>query len=205
MVDEMKDKIITFIKHFLYIGFLILSLFYIATFMIVMFSFDSSLLLDIFGTGLIYFFIAIPIILAIYSLYLKYKRKFSFTKTIMYSVISILIYIFVVIGTHMVAEYQFKSFSLEKWTTYPYQRYRMLDDMTSKYNFIGMSRENVMEILGNPDFTHIQDSDGKIEYIIKSAFLDQQFVRFSIDDEVVKDAHICWDDVKGHNLDESLY
>ncbi len=194
----MKSKTLNSLKHFLYIGLLFTVLFLLTVFLIVLFGFGDSLLVDIFGSDLIYVFIVIPILIGLSSLFLKYIRKLSFKKTILYSIIAILIYIFAVVGTHTVAEYHFKTFTLEKWTAYPYQRYRMLDDVTSKYYFIGMSDEDVVEILGEPNFINLEDSEGVIDYVVRSLFIDSEYVRFSIENGVVTDAYIYNDDLKDY-------
>lgn len=192
----MKDKIINFIKHFLYIGLLIFTLVYITIGLAVLFSFGSTLLLDIFGNGLLYFFYTTAILIGIFSLFLKYKRKLSFSKTTLYSVIVILIYLFAVTGAHKIAEHNFKTFTIEKWTAYPHQRYHMLNNLTMDLDFRGMKYEDVITVLGEPDYNSLKDSNGKIEYIIKNLFLDSQYIRFTIENGIVTDAHIFNDELK---------
>lgn len=66
---------------------------------------------------------------------------------------------------------ELKTFSIEKWDNNVYQREMMLDDFLERYDLIGMSYDEVIEILGTNKF------DGN-KYLIGKSYVGPIF--FSI-------------------------
>lgn len=83
----MEKKLISFLKHFLYVSLVSAVLFFSAIYMTVIFGFGSSPLSDIFGVSLIYYFVWVPIIIGLFSLFSKYYRKLSFKKSILHTLV----------------------------------------------------------------------------------------------------------------------
>jgi hypothetical protein len=53
-------------------------------------------------------------------------------------------------------------YTKEKWEKYPYVRYCMLDNLKERYEFIGMTEQEVKEILGEP--TYVVEYTGNTKY-----------------------------------------
>ena len=191
----MKEKLLTFLKHFLYVSLTSAVLFFSAIYMIVIFEFRLSPLRDIFGEYvLIYSCIAVPIIIGIFSLLIKYYRKLSFKKSVLNTLIVFLAYIIITICVHFSCCLYLKSFTFEKWSEYPYQRHIMLEDLTSKHNFIGMSKEEISDILGEPSYSWQEGSKQRVGYVIQSLFLESNYFEFTIENDTVTKSRIYCDE-----------
>lgn len=61
-------------------------------------------------------------------------------------------------------------FTPQKWIDYPEYRYLMIDSLEQKYEIVGMSKQDITDLLGNP--TNINRWNGCYEYFIDSGFID---------------------------------
>ena len=143
-------------------------------------------------------YIILPILIMILPVIRKFILKEKFYKSILYSCLAVVIYIFVLLGLNFGIKSYFKTFTTEKWSNrdwYSY-RYLMIDDLEEKYNFIGMSKEEVYDILGKTD-EGVKESGGEyvIAYPIKNGFFEGDYyqIYFDKNDVVTKVNTVHWD------------
>ncbi len=95
-------------------------------------------------------FIAITIFSITIYLLIKSKKH---VKTLFFIfVVSVILWVSM-FAFYNSATLAFQSFSREKWTNYPEQRYLMIDSLKSDYNIIGMDFQKVINLLGVPDYS----------------------------------------------------
>lgn len=63
---------------------------------------------------------------------------------------------------------KFNDFTPEKWAEYPRQRTRMMESLKENYDIIGMSRDEVVELLGNPD----NESENSLAYKHNRSYIE---------------------------------
>ncbi len=109
-----------------------------------------------------------------------------FRKTFMKSVlISFLVFVgcvAVFFSVSLVFTQYFKEFDAEKWKNHQLIRYLMIDDMESEHEFIGMTRDEVIGILGTPD----DSFDDRLVYFIDTqSFMRIKYYVLTLEDDVV--------------------
>lgn len=57
-----------------------------------------------------------------------------------------------------------KEFTVEQWNLYPEERIYLIDSLITKYNLIGMSRDEIVQLLGQNEI--LADTNAFIEYFI---------------------------------------
>ena len=129
---------------------------------------------------------AFPVIAFILSIILKLKYK----KSVLISGISIIIYAVISLGAIFAIHGYFSDFSHNKWVKYPGERYLMLDDMIKENNFIGMSKEEVIKILGKPDNPYADPGNiDLIDYYIGAFSIDPAMITFVFENNKVTEAY----------------
>ena len=117
----------------------------------------------------------LPIILLAMPLIIKFIFKKKFYKSIIYSMFSVIIYLIIlVIMTFGIRQY-FKTFSTERWSNESWNsfRYLMLDDLEEKYDLVGMTKEEVHELLGEEDVElEWLITDYAIGYSVRDGFME---------------------------------
>lgn len=95
-------------------------------------------------------FIILPLIILLLPIIIKKILKKDFYKCILFSFIGVIVY-FIILCTslHFVG-----TFSESKWKNDKYinLRYLMIEDLEDKYDFVGMDKNEVIQILGTEDF-----------------------------------------------------
>jgi hypothetical protein len=129
-------------------------------------------------------FIVIPICILILQLF--FESKFKFYISILMSSIITILYVCIIVPIIQFGIKNYLSvFTIDKWQNiHQSHRYLMIDDLEKKYNFVGMTKEEVFEILGEE---HINQSL-VIEYYVgdggrKSIYYN---VYLNKNDEVIK-------------------
>lgn len=118
-------------------------------------------------------YIIIPILTLLLPIILKFILKNKFYKCFIYSVFSLLIYIFIMLIIRFSILCYYKVFTIEKWESeHENLRYLMINDLEKKYNFIGMNKNEVYKILGK-NYDH--DINNCICYFIGYAIFDIDF------------------------------
>lgn len=152
-----------------------------------------------FSTILFYlFYLIMPIILLLMPIILKFTLRKEFYKSILYSCIGIVVYIFIILGLTFGINRYFKTFTKEKWSNDNWRgfRYLMIDDMEKKYNFIGITKNEVYSILGEED-KKLEKLQGEyvICYSMRNGFFEGDYYNiFLNDDDIVTKVDIVhWD------------
>lgn len=140
-------------------------------------------------------YVVIPIILVLMPILLKIILGKKFYKTILYSCLGFAIYILIIISLKFSIDMYFKTFTIEKWSNNNWHgfRYLMIDDMEKKYDFIGMNKNEIYDILGKED----KELEGEyvICYSMRNGFFegDYYLIYLNEDDIVIKTDNTHWD------------
>ena len=96
------------------------------------------------------YFLILPIIILLLPIILKIITKKQFYKSILLSLIAVVVYFTIVFATIFGIEKYMSNFTSEKWNNEKYSnlRYLMLNSLEEKYNLVGMKKNEVTEILG---------------------------------------------------------
>ena len=111
--------------------------------------------IDAWGKWSVYvgFLLAVMVFLSPFFLMLWRKKHLNVSKTLIpiFSIFITVIFLFFSSVTFFISASQFRTFTEAKWEEYPRQRYIMFDDMKEKYGIVGMTSNQITELLGNPD------------------------------------------------------
>ena len=174
-----KDKILGIILGVVY--YILSPIFYFYLFVI------EALAGSISDFSMILFYICyaiLPIILLAIPLIIKFVFKKKFYKSILYSVLLVIIYLIILISITFGLRQYFKIFTTDKWTNENWNsfRYLMIEDLEEKYNLVGMTEDEVYNILGeeNADF-----KENVICYLVRDGFLDGYYYYIYLDENGV--------------------
>lgn len=143
---------------------------------------------------IIYFWI--PIVIIFLPLIIKLLIKKTFLKSLGIAFGVIIAYFislaFLITGLTM----YFHSFSKAKWENYEWNRYLMIEDLEQKYNFIGMTKAEVINLLGNYQVNYTVAYNGNaIGYNIKSGFFYlRSYILILDDNDIVLETKIVAQD-----------
>ena len=71
------------------------------------------------------------------------------------------------------------EFSQEAWDAYPYDRGPMVQDLLEKYDFLSMTKDEVIELLGE---NNLQSSNDTLRYGTGGGFGGDEILQFRIDE-----------------------
>ncbi len=143
----MRNKIINIMLY------LILMAMWIYLFLYIQLSIKAGLFscfMDLYGKMWIVAGLLLTLIALLSPLYLRAFVK----KERHVSLLSIIIcvsYALIIICWYSFSSNQFKDFTVEKWRKFPNQRILMLDDLKECHMIIGMSKDQVIILLGQPN------------------------------------------------------
>lgn len=182
----MKDKIITIIQHLTFIIAVFLAVFAVFAFSMLIQFFDSSVI-DVIGkVPWFIIYILLPIIVFLVPLLIDR----SFKKSALWAVVLISIYALISLGTYAGIHKYMENFTSDKWDKYPKVRYLMLDDLADKHNFIGMSKDEITDILGESNQPYADPDDKDIiDYYTGAGFIDPEILSFEFEDNIVTDVY----------------
>ncbi len=187
----MKEKTLNVIKKGSCILISALIVFIICTLSITiqLFDINAKKVIGSFLWSLIY--IALPIIAFVLPLSLTLIFKHNLKKTILGFVISIIVYAIVAFGTFFAVNTYLSDFTYEKWERYQSERYLMLDDLASEVDFIGMTKDEVIEILGEPEPIFYDDADvaDLIDYYVGADLIDPISLSFAFENNKVVEVY----------------
>lgn len=134
--------------------------------------FGNAIILNLANGVLSVIFILIYLLAIILPAIFCKKLKIWLMPLIM--IISSVSAVFINKGIYHIGKIYISSYTREKWDKYENLRYNMIDDLESKYNFIGMSEEEIIDILGEPMTVsdHIDPEYYRYEYYIDDGFMD---------------------------------
>ena len=134
----MKAKTLSIIKHGALILVSAIIIYIVFIFSMVFQVFDSSINHVLGNAFWFLIFFVLPVISFILPIILTAVLKLNFKKSVLISVISILICSSVLLGSIFAVHSYLRDFTPEKWQKYKWERHYMLEDMTQDINFIGM-------------------------------------------------------------------
>lgn len=132
--------------------------------------------------GLDFWFLLLLVLLPLLLIFLpviiivKQKFKIAFYRGVILSFFAVAIYLLIV---SMFLSY-FDTFTESKWKNDKYAnlRYLMIDDLEKKYNLIGMNKDDVIKILGDP----LEAEEGEMCYQVSSVFITVNYYCLRYDD-----------------------
>ncbi len=106
-------------------------------------------------------------------------------------IVGILLLIIVICGVN----YKYKhTFSNDRWIKYPRERVKMVDDMLGRYNLLGKSKEEVVELLGSETNTeYFKEADNFVYYLGDERGLisiDSEWLIISFDNDIAVEVKI---------------
>lgn len=75
-------------------------------------------------------------------------KKFNSSKIIVYSVTAILLILFLTVALLLMIWKYNHTFTVDKWNSKPSERYKIVSDMLSKNKVVGMTENEVINLLG---------------------------------------------------------
>lgn len=169
-----KEKILNVIFGLIYYIIGIVGFFYLSVFALlfgVIGNFSDALFCICF--------LVLPIIVLIMPIILKVYLKKAFYKSILWSLISVVIYCIIIFATSFGISRYMSEFTFEKWNNKGYSnlRYLMLNSLEEQYDFIGMDKEDVIGILGKES-----EHKNRIYYFVGSEFLTEFYYCLEYDE-----------------------
>ena len=112
-------------------------------------------------------------------------RKAKTRVLISFVVFSIIIALFLALGIRYV---YWHSFSERKWTNHPEKRAKMTGDLLHDYNLIGMSKEQILRLLGpdNNDYGYFNQENRWVYYLgSERTIIDSEWLLIDFEDNIV--------------------
>lgn len=157
---KVKAKVLKILLNiFLY---LIFALLWCAILFVLNFIRIFDTFLDRFGNGiLLKVFAIISVTGIVITLLCRKKMKYTWMLPF-FLIVSTIITTSVNYGLLYAASDYMSVYTREKWDKYPLVRYCMLDNLKERYEFIGMTEQELKELLGEP--TYITEYTGNTKY-----------------------------------------
>lgn len=123
-------------------------------------------------------------------------KKFNSSKAIVYSVTAILLVLFLTTAVLLMIWKHNHTFTVDKWNNEPSERYKIVSDMLSKNEIIGMTENEIISLLGEETETHPQsfknsmsvDSDeNTLIYELGAKYIDYEWLIIKLDNGIVID------------------
>ena len=123
-------------------------------------------------------------------------KKFNSSKAIVYFVTAILLVMFLTVAVLIMIWKYSHTFTVDKWNNEPSERYKIVSDMLSKNEIIGMTENEIISLLGEETETHPQsfkssmsvDSDeNTLIYELGAKYIDYEWLIIKLDNRIVID------------------
>lgn len=123
-------------------------------------------------------------------------KKFNSSKIIVYSVTAILLILFFTVALLLMIWKYNHTFTVDKWNSKPSERYKIVSDMLSKNKVVGMTENEVINLLGEETEIHPQsfkssmpvDSDeDTLIYELGAKYIDYEWLIIKLDNGIVID------------------
>ena len=190
----MKAKALKVLLHiFLYLIFILLwgAILLVLTAMRV---FDT--LLDSFADGLLLKVFGVTSVLGIViTILCRKKMKYKWMLPLLL-IVSTIVTTVVNYGIFYGACEYMSVYTREKWEKYPYVRYYMIDNLKEQYEFIGMTEQELKEILGEPTYVIKYSGQTKYkgytayQYMIGDDYIDGYTYDFIFENGIVIDTSV---------------
>lgn len=132
------------------------------------------------------FVLPLVIILLPLALLLFFRKTFTKLALISFLVFIGSVGIFFVIN--LVFTQHLKKFDVEQWKNHQQIRYLMIDDIEEEHEFVGMTRDEIIGILGIPDdpFREYNPNDDRLWYFVETKlFMKIKYYVIELQDDVV--------------------
>ena len=199
MKDNVKSKLLLLVPAA--ISLVVISAVFYVTMLLQVFNNAVDAILSDFVWTIVYF--VLPIIAFLLPIVLSLALKTDIKRACLLTLASVLVYVVISVGIYISANAYFKSFTPQKWMEYEDQRWLMLEDMAEETDFRGMTREEVVEILGEPTTPYAApESEDEIEYFVGSLSIYPTMLTF-----VFEDGRVCeiYEYTESRSNGESLY
>lgn len=142
----------------------------------------SSILRDFLHGTLLILFSVLSLAVLVSPFYLKRFIKNRFIVPIAAIVMTVIL-VCVNYGILYASSCYISVFSQEKWARYDSLRTYMVEDMESKYDFIGMTKQQVLDLLGKP--YEDTPAENTFSYYIGDAVIDPVLYVFYVEDGII--------------------
>lgn len=143
--------------------------------------------LDHFGDGILLTVFAITSALGIIiTILCRKKMKYSWMLPLLL-IISTIITTAVNYGALCCAFDYMSVYTREKWDKYPWERSCMIDNLNEQYEFIGMTEQEVIAILGESNRIFERDGRTIYQYVIGDVFKERNAYDFIFENGCVVD------------------
>ena len=79
------------------------------------------------------------------------------------------------------------DYTREKWDKYPFERGGMIDSLQEQYEFIGMTEQELKEVLGEPNRIFERDHCIIYQYVVGGVFKERNAYDFIFEHGIVVD------------------
>lgn len=123
-------------------------------------------------------------------------EKFNSSKTIVYSVTAILLILFLTVAALLMVWKYNNTFTIDKWNNEPSERYKIVSDMLSKNKIIGMTENEIINLLGEETEIHPQifkspilvySDENTLIYELGAKYIDYEWLIIKFDNGIVID------------------
>ena len=152
---------------------------------IILYIVNGSIINGVSEILFIVMFIVLPIIIMVMPFMLKSAGNENFGDCVKTTLIVSLIYATVSVGTEFGMREYFTAFSIDMWNNYPVNR--LSYDLEKNHKIIGMSTEEIQNLLGSPtQHDTIQGNNKALIYgIAKELFVDEYYAVIYDDNNIV--------------------
>ena len=147
---------------------------------------NGSVINGVSGALFVIMFIVLPLVILILPFILKSVGRKNFGDCVKTALIVSLIYATVSVGTEYGVRAYFTRFNAENWINYPANRHLMINDLEKNYNIIGMSTDEIENLLGSPaQYDSVANEEALIYGAAKSFFADEYYAVIYDDNGIV--------------------
>ena len=123
-------------------------------------------------------------------------EKFNSSKTIVYSVTAILLILFLTVAALLMVWKYNNTFTVDKWNNEPSERYKIVSDMLSKNKIIGMTENEIINLLGEETEIHPQSfkspilvysDENTLIYELGAKYIDYEWLIIKLNNGIVID------------------
>lgn len=185
MSDEIKKRKSVSLAAFFYISFPIYCLI-----TIILQTLNNQAIISTSKILFAVVFIVLPIILLFLPSVLHSSKK-DFGECVKTALIFSLIYATLAAAAEFGIRAYFTSFTAAKWSSFPENRYLMIDDLEKNYNIVGMSTNEVENLLGTAaQHDSIMGQDALIYGVDKEFFADKYYAIIYDDNGIVTETQV---------------
>ena len=103
---------------------------------------------------------------------------------------------FVLMGVWCVRFAYWHSFSTKKWMDYPERRAKMTADLLDRYDLVGMSKEQIVELLGpdNNEYGYFNQANRAVYFLgSERTIIDSEWLLIDFENDIVREYSMTMD------------